>query len=482
MAHLAVVVVLLCLGAANLTQRATWSELEDGVLWKMNGADVVAAEIAPDTAARRAGVQAGDILLAIDRKPVNRIDDVTAALHASVEGRTLHYMLLRERSRQMIDIAVAPIPGGPFGLYVALAGVGIFSLLVGASVRMRRPDHQTTLHFFWLTVAFFGVLCFSFSGKLDTLDWIFYWGDVAGMLLLPPLFLHFALVFPDRPDAWVRSDAGRTLLPLIYLPALLLGGAQVASIVSGAAHADVLTRVIPFVERGQLIYLAVSLVLGMAIMMRALRRVRSVTARRQLSWIVWGTVLGAMPFAFGYALPWSAGFPPVPGFEYSAVLLGLIPLAFASAIVRYRLMDVEVIIKRGLVYAAAIAAFAAIFAVFLRVTGAVFLEQSDVRNPIVAFLAALVVALLSRPVIAAIQNALDRVYYRDRYDYRRALVGFARDLNSDLDLARLSERLVHRVTETLLVDRMALMLAPISPAGDDHGFVTIAHAGFADQP
>jgi len=482
MAHLAVVVVLLCLGAANLTQRATWSELEDGVLWKMNGADVVAAEIAPDTAARRAGVQAGDILLAIDRQPVNRIDDVTAALHASVAGRTLHYTLLRERSRQMIDIAVAPIPGGPFGLYVALAGVGIFSLLVGASVRMRRPDHQTTLHFFWLTVAFFGVLCFSFSGKLDTLDWIFYWGDVAGMLLLPPLFLHFALVFPDRPDAWVRSDAGRTLLPLIYLPALLLGGAQVASIVSGAAHADVLTRVIPFVERGQLIYLAVSLVLGMAIMMRALRRVRSVTARRQLRWIVWGTVLGAMPFAFGYALPWSAGFPPVPGFEYSAVLLGLIPLAFASAIVRYRLMDVEVIIKRGLVYAAAIAAFAAIFAVFLRVTGAVFLEQSDVRNPIVAFLAALVVALLSRPVIAAIQNALDRVYYRDRYDYRRALVGFARDLNSDLDLARLSERLVHRVTETLLVDRMALMLAPISPAGDDHGFVTIAHAGFADQP
>ena len=61
----------------------------------------------------------------------------------------------------------------------------------------------------------------------------------------------------------------------------------------------------------------------------------------------------------------------------------------------------------------------------------------------------MVVVLLSRPVKNAIQTALDRVYYRDRYDYRRALVGFARDLNSDLDLFRLSERLVHRVTETL---------------------------------
>ena len=49
--------------------------------------------------------------------------------------------------------------------------------------------------------------------------------------MLPPLFLHFALMFPERPDAWARSDGGRTLMPLLYLPALLLGAARVASIV-----------------------------------------------------------------------------------------------------------------------------------------------------------------------------------------------------------------------------------------------------------
>ena len=42
-----------------------------------------------------------------------------------------------------------------------------------------------------------------------SLDWVFYWGDIASRLLLPPLFVHFALVFPERPDSWVRSDAGR---------------------------------------------------------------------------------------------------------------------------------------------------------------------------------------------------------------------------------------------------------------------------------
>jgi hypothetical protein len=481
-AQLGVVILLLCLGFANIAQRARWNEVEDGVLWRAAAGDIVAAEVAPSTGAARAGVRTGDVLLAIDGKPVESVEDIVAAHHASTAGRSLHYTLLRIGAQQMLDVAVEPIPSSPRGLYFSLAAVGIFSLMVGASVRLRRPDHQATLHFFWLSVAFFGVLAFSFTGKLDPLDWVFYWGDLSAQLLLPPLFLHFALVFPDRPDAWVRSETGRTMVPALYLPAALLGGASVASVVNAARHGEVLTRVATLVQSGQLLYLAVSLVAGLAIMVRALRRVRSVTARRQLRWIVWGTALGSLPFVFGYALPFAVGLQPFPGFELSALLFGLIPLAFASAIVRYRLMDVEVIIKRGLVYAAALTAIAAIYTVLLQLAGVVFFKDADRRNPVIAMLATLVVVLLSRPVKNAIQAALDRVYYRDRYDYRRALVGFARDLNSDLDLLRLSERLVHRVTETLLVDRMALMLAPVSLAPEDGNFMTIAHAGFPDQP
>ena len=477
-----IVAALLLLAGLNIAQRLTWRELEDGVLWKAGpGGDIVAAEVAQGTPADRAGLARGDVLLMIDGRIVERVDDVVSTLHAAEDGDRLRYTILRMQARQQAEIEVAPVPSSPLGLYLSLATVGIFSLLVGASVRLRRPDHQATLHFFWLTVAFFGVMAFSFTGKLDPLDWTFYWGDLTAQLLLPPLFLHFALVFPDRPDAWVRSDTGRTLVPAMYLPALLLGAVSVASVVNGARHGEVLTRLAGLVQAAQLIYLAISLSAGLAIMVRALRRVRSVTARRQLRWIVWGTALGSVPFVLGYALPFAFGLQPIRGFELTALLLGLIPLAFASAIVRYRLMDVEVIIKRALVYAAALAAIAAIYAVLLRVAGAVFLRDADQRsNPVIALLATFVVVLLSRPVKNAIQTGLDRVYYRDRYDYRRALVGFARDLNSDLDLQRLSERLVHRVTETLVVDRMALMLAPVSADAGD--FVTIAHAGFPDGP
>ena len=212
-----------------------------------------------------------------------------------------------------------------------LAAVGIFSLLVGAAVRVRRPDNQATLHFLWLTIAFFGVLAFSFSGRFDTLDWVFYWADAWALLLLPPLFVHFALVFPDRPDSWIRSDTGRSALPLLYLPGLLLGAARVAALLRAREQGAVLSSVITLLERGELICLAAGLVVGLAIMLRALGRVRSVTARRQLRWIVWGTALGGVPFVFGYALPYVLGLNPIRGADFTAVLLGLVPLAFASA-------------------------------------------------------------------------------------------------------------------------------------------------------
>lgn len=479
-AHMVIVAVLLCLAAVNMRGRWTWSEAEDGVLWTLAAGDVTAKQIAPGSPASRHDVRPGDVVVAINGAEVQSVQDVTDALHAAKAGDRVTYGIFRYDSERPVTVTLEPVPGGSLPHYFMLASVGIFALLIGAGVRLQRPDNQATLHFFWLTVAFFAVMSLSFAGRLDTLDWVIYWGDVAGMLLLPPLFLHFALMFPERSDSWVRGDTGRKLLPLLYLPAVLLAASRVSVIIPRGRESLLLPGVITVVEQIELLYLAAGLLAGLAVMVRALGRVRSVTARRQLRWIVWGTAFGAAPFVVLYAVPFALGFDYAKRFELTAMLLGLVPLAFASAIVRYRLMDVEVIIKRGLVYSAASMAIIAIYAILWRAAGVLSSDQ-DARNPLIAFLATAVVVLLSRPVKNAIQTGLDHLYYRDRYNYRRALVGFARDLNSDLDLFRLSERLVHRVTETLLVDRMALLLAPISTGRDDE-FVTIAHSGFAGDP
>jgi two-component system NtrC family sensor kinase len=447
------------------------------VLWVPRAQGVTAAEVSEGSAASRAGIRASDVLVAIDGSPVDNPADVVDVAHRSKPGSPVTYTLLRIGTREMIQLKLAPVPQGNSVLYYVLAGVGVFTLVVGAVVRLRRPGSQSSLHFFWLAVAFFGVFAFSPAGRFNHLDWVFYWADEIAMLALGPMLVHFSLVFPDRSGGWIRTPLGSRLLPLIYLPALVLGTARVVAIARLDQRMD-LWRVITALDRVDPLYFAVCLACAFVVLVRALTRVRSVTARRQLRWIVWGTVLGGGPFAVGYALPFALGVVPSVRMELLAIPLGLGPLSFASAIVRYRLMDVEVIIKRSLVWVAAAAVIVAIYALLLRVAGGLFLENGSQTNTIIAVLATLVMVLLARPVKDGIQAVLDRALYRDRYDYRRALVGFAHDLSTDLDIDRLGDRLVARVTETLVIDRMALMLFDQTTGA----FATLRAQGFVGQP
>ncbi|HET9568779.1 MAG TPA: ATP-binding protein [Vicinamibacterales bacterium] len=468
---------LLCLGIANITARATWHEVEDGVLWTSGPDGVVVEEVAKGSPADRVGMSRGDLLLAIDDHPIQTAGEVVDVLHdAGDDQKTLRYTVLRLGTREVLDLRLAPVPNGPGALYFVLAAVGVFTLLVGGAVRLQRPRDPATLHFFWLAVAFFGVFTFSFSGRLDRLDWVFYWADVISMLALPPMFLHFTQVFPEQRDRWRRGPFARAAIVLLYVPALALGVARIYAIEQSSVDPLAFVRLDSLLDRLGFLYFALCLIGGLIGLLRALSQVSTMTARRQLRWIAWGTGLGAGIFAVGYALPYSLGVQPSLPMELSAVPLSLIPLAFASAIVRYRLLDIEVIVKRSLVYITAFAAVVVIYAVLLEAVRTVFLKGNASDQWVLALLAILVAVLLTPPIKDFVQNLLDRAFYRDRYDYRRALVGFARDLNSDLDLHRLSERLVSRVVETLLVDRMTLMLEDeVAPH-----FGSMRSSGFGD--
>jgi len=469
---LAVVAMLLVLGVANIALRAQWHQVEDGVLWADRAEGVTVTEIADGSPAARAGLQRGDILVAVNGKPIERSADVIEYQHNGVTGTRLAYTVVRLGSRQLLSLELAPAPQGS-SMYFVLAAVGLFTLLVGASVRLRRPDDQATLHFFWLCVAFFGAFTFSFTGPFDRLDWIFYWGDAIAMAVMPALLLHFTLEFPERPLG-ARPNLA-LIAPLVYTPAVILGLARVVIVTRGASSGPQFSRWIDVLERGEHIYLVVAALAAVGVLARAFHQITSETGKRQLRWLAWGTGLGVGPFAVFYALPWALGMDPPLALQLTAIPLGVVPLTFASAIVRYRLRDVEVIIKRAVGYACFLAAAGLLYVFALRTTAYFFANDADQHNWIVALLATLVIVSVAQPVRQAVQEALDRVFYRDRYDYRRALLGFARDLNSDLDVVRLSRRLVVRIVETLGVDKMALMLTD-ERSGD---FDSIGHFGFS---
>jgi hypothetical protein len=209
--------------------------------------------------------------------------------------------------------------------------------------------------------------------------------------------LHFARL-PERPrtiwpransvDGSTRRDAG-----LLRAGALLRFGRSAG-----------LIGTIAVLDRLEPLYVSLYLLCGLAIFGLALANARSTTALRQLRWIVWGAAIGSGPFLLVYAVPFAFGATPSLAMQLTAVPLGLVPLAFASAIVRYRLMDVEVILKRLLVYTAAVSAIAAIYMVILGTTDLYFVSSEDDHRWVIAALATIVVLQLARPVKDAVQS------------------------------------------------------------------------------
>src|SRR5206468_2620474 len=128
-------------------------------------------------------------------------------------------------------------------------------------------------------------------------------------------------------------------------------------------------------------------------------------------------------------------------------------------IFRYRLMDVDLIFKRGMAYTLAAVAIAGAYFTVVGLVAEVVHTRVPSAGTTGLVLAIVITAVLADPVRKWIQERIDRLFYRTRYDYRQTLVEFGRELSAETDLDKMLTAVVDRLSRTLLVDRMAVFLA-----------------------
>src|SRR5258708_5857632 len=142
--------------------------------------------------------------------------------------------------------------------------------------------------------------------------------------------------------------------------------------------------------------------------------------------------------------------------KLTVVSLVVVPLCFAYAIIRYRLMDVDIIFKRGLAYTAATAGVAVVYFALVALIAEIFHAQTS--GPIAGMFAIVIAAFLFQPFREWIQVRLDRFFYRDRLDYRRTLIEFGRTLTHEVRFDPMLGSVMDRISQTLLVDRLAIFV------------------------
>jgi PAS domain S-box-containing protein len=204
-------------------------------------------------------------------------------------------------------------------------------------------------------------------------------------------------------------------------------------------------------------YLALYYVLAALVFFRNYLRQENPLRRQQLKWLTRGTLLTVIPFTLLVVIPFLTGITvPSVLVKLGGICLIFLPLTFSWAIVRYRLMDVDLIFKRGVTYTLATAALVGLYFGAVAVVGEVVHTRWASAGPWGLIAAIIITAQLFEPLKRAIQDRVDRVFDHKRYDYRQTLITFGRGLSSQTDLGRLLSSIVDRLSETLQVARVAI--------------------------
>jgi two-component system NtrC family sensor kinase len=457
----AVTLALLTLAAVvfaviNFQQRTRFILPDDGVTWMDTAEGVVAWHVVSGAPADKAGIKQGDYVQSVRGNAIHRATDVTRVLWRVGPWIEVRYGIRRDGESFQVPLVTAP-QENPSSLENYLRITALLYLFIGLFIFVRRWNAPRAIHLYVFCLASFVLYTFHYSGKLNSFDWTIYWGNVVALFLQPALLVHFALVFPER-----RGTLWPKLMALYSVPAALLG-----------LHIFVATGTLDFLpsitsrealDTIELLYLGIYFLLAAAIFLSSYFRAPSGVLRQQLKWVTGGTFAGTLPFFLLYVLPRLASTVPQPWMKLSVFSLALIPLCFGYAIIRYRLMDVDIIFKRGLAYTFATAGVVAVYFAAIALIGELF-HTAWPTGPAGGVIAIVVAAFLFQPLRDWVQARLDHFFYRDRLDYRRTLIEFGRALANEVRLEPLLGSVLDRISQTLLVDRLAVFLEDATRPG-----------------
>ena len=211
------------------------------------------------------------------------------------------------------------------------------------------------------------------------------------------------------------------------------------------------------------------------------RYVSTPKQRLQTKWVVFGFVAAGIGYLAGWLVfhllrapvltsP-TAVLADLAGITLIFGSLLLIPICIGIAMLRYHLFDIDVLIRRTLIYSLITGLLATVYAITGIVLQAAFVAMTGQASALAVVGSTLAIAALFQPVRSRVQAAVDRRFYRRKYDAARTLQAFGATVRDEVDLAQLSDQVVMVVEETMQPSQVSLWLVrPAQPvrSGEPH--------------
>ena len=402
-------------------------------------------------------------VIALDDVPVASADDVYRRVAESAVG-TVHRYRLRSATGEVTTVAARArrFSGLEYGLlFGAYLSTGLAFFLIGIIVAwLKRGPASRALLVQCLTTGVFVVTAADLYGP----HWFFRVHVVAEAMLAAG-FIHLALVFPtDR----VSRRRGLVLFA-VYLPFGLLATAYQLALTSGSAYTAV--HLLASASHG-IGALAIIGAVGWD-----LATTRSPLVRRRVGVVTLGTLMAfALPGALMAASALLGGRVPLNAGAFTAFVF---PLSLGYAIVKQDLFEIDVMLRRAVTYAVAIAAITAVYLAALALLGILVPLQN--LSPVTMAVLNLGVLFLMAPLKARVRDAVDRVFYRKGYDAERELSELGHALSAAYAFAEVEHHTLHvldrslqPVTSEILLSEDGTMFLRGGHPGRDHAAVEVA--------
>ncbi|MBX7054266.1 MAG: PAS domain S-box protein [Pyrinomonadaceae bacterium] len=479
-------VLLVAGGLLNLSQRG-FQKLPptDGVTWVHRDGGIYAQSVKADLAGSRAGIAVGDRLIGIGLDADDNTDEITSVADvqmyldaAGVDGNLTYFYqkpsYAPADSFYFADLRhIDSVPRWTPSI-IFLSIVGVFWLGVGIFVLFKQGSQSPfVLHFATVCLAAFVFHVYRPIGTGQDLDLGVGLLDDLAFAFFVPLFLHFCIRYPVRSTVF---DDRRWKTYALYVPAAIVSAilfvfSLVPALFAQSSIAEAMAKVTDSVNlfgnayRFLLFHFIGGVAIGAGFLIWRFFKNDQIVVRQRLKWAMWGTVAAVIPIIavqlvsrFGVQIAddnFATGLTTLP--------LALIPLSFGHSVVRYRLMDVDVVVRRALVYALTTVAIAmmigavALGLVFLAVGNNLSTTEITLRA-LIAIIAMGAIVLVSEPLKKFLQERADRFFYGERYDLRQGLLDFGKTLSATTALDPLLEALIERLKQVLDVQKVAVFL------------------------
>ncbi len=346
--------------------------------------------------------------------------------------------------------------------------IGLLCLVIGEVTFLLKAEDIKARLYYWLTLAFSSALIISGDNYCLGRAWPTFIPCLVFILayaFAPALLLHFSLTFSKT--SFVPSRF------ILYVPPICLAAVQVSTFLYAYGK--------PSIEMARFyngcyylfrLYVILYLLLAIISLIFSYKRSEEDEERAQIKWIFYGLAVGLLPFLFLYQLPSLLKLTPVLSEEISQVFFIAIPVALAIAIIKFKLMHIEIVINRSLVYSLLTVFTVGVYLLFVLFSEKIFSRVFVVNKTLFSVIGVFLAAAAFHPAQKKFQDFIDKSFFRQKYDYRRTILAFNEKARKTFIKDELLDNFFNEIRNVIPVERLEIIPREDTP-GENRTELTV---------